>query len=242
MMKTLLYTSLLYFSLCSSRTPEKVVYSGLVRCIALDLDSATQQFKKSNVLPSWHLWYWDSTVIEEIIYSYTHTDSADVTTRKHVIDHYTYTDLKTKSFYDYSSFSDTARLLKKYGINSHKGAVVFHNSYNSKQTRPAEPLPDTTIDGVYYKRYKLYTTSNMNVVPKEQIHVGYTRCDLKTRIFDFGVNWGTVQACPMTRIEYLEHPARLTFQCDFLGDTLSVTQHKVFQAWAKYAKEHPVSK
>ena len=222
--------------------------SEVVIVFAKDYDSTTGGLKKSMVLPEFKLWRKDSSIIEEIKRTDHHTDTTGHTTIKTFLDHYTFVDLKTGSYYNYSSFSDTAKLLKIYSSADRAELIGWDFTYyrgekKTQITRPVEALPDTTIENILFKRYKIFFLNNNPTNPVELGVMGYARCNKRGTLFDYGISLGTVQACPITRMDYMvtkADPLPLSFQTEFVSDTLSQEELKVFAAWEKYAKENPV--
>lgn len=215
--------------------------------VANEYDSVGQFIKKSEVLPAFRIWYRDSTIIEEIKRTHHNTDTNGITKMKTFLDHYTFIDLKTGSYYDYFSFSDTAIILKKYSRYDKKEilGMNFYDYVGTKFTRPIETMTDTIIKQILYKRHKLFIQSPQPDNPAEVGIITYSRCDKAGTLFDYGRSMGKVQACPITRMDYMptkESPYLLSFETEFLSSQLTPKEIKVFDAWEKNAKNNPVHK
>src|SRR5262245_29004010 len=75
------------------------------------LDTATGQYVYlENYGLDQKVWYKDSLVIEKIIGLYIDADSNGMEKRHTELLYYTFIDLRMMSFYDYATFSDTAKI------------------------------------------------------------------------------------------------------------------------------------
>jgi hypothetical protein len=238
---------ILFLSSCVSVKNERE-NGGLVSLVVKDQISPSTELSISKVLPEQRMWFKDSIVIQEIKQSETSVNSNGVTTRTHSIIHYGFFDLRTGTYYDYSSFSDTAILLRKYLLTD---SVPIHG-FNFQQVlkteyvKPLQILSDTVIENIKFKRYKLFMKSYDKRNPEGVVEmIGYGRCNMKGTLFDMGPSLGVEQECPITRLDYLptdESPMLLSLEIQFIRNKLTSEEQKIFNAWEKYAKNNPVKR
>lgn len=183
------------------------------------------------------IWYQDSFAIEEIKLIKFDTDSKGVQTRNDVMMRYTFIDLRSHTLYDYSSFSDTARLIKTYSQPDSMqvdGGTNFY--YTGKRFRETpEVLQDTIIRKEVYKRMKFTLVEHD---PKNVYTIGYLRCD-KPSIFSFEKKYSDSLGCNMIKLEAFNRKTNemlMSTEFNFIRDTLSFEENKVFDAWISSAK------
>jgi len=190
------------------------------------------------------VWYMGNKVIMEIR-STSINDSLGIITVKRPFQYYLFIDRNSKSFYHYSSFSDTARILYSYTQPDSaelqgKGGWRFYAKNYIKYTDLLS-IADTTIKNIKYKRIK-YTEQ----VGKYRIlTIGYLRCDKKGSIFQIDGNITEQIGCPMVRTDQVRNNEILyptSEEIVFIRDSLSTGEKKVFDAWEKNLKKYPVNK
>lgn len=192
------------------------------------------------------IWYKDSMVIEEIKYLYIRQVNNDQEERKEVVDHYTFIQLPTRSFYNYATLTDTAKILKKYTQPDSEAVFSGWNFYRYWDTQISEPLqnlPDTTINKIIYKRVKMINTINSEKGKWRHIKIGYFRCDKRGTIFQYDKRLSEKIGCPMVMYHDLPDPHNKyssLYQIEFVTDTLTPEELKVFAAWERNAKRNPV--
>lgn len=202
------------------------------------------------------VWYRDSLVIERILGLYIEEDMDGREKRYTKTLYYTFIDLRTLSFYDYTSFSDTAKIIKKFTQSDTALVPGGWNFYlpidKIPPVQPPELLADTILEGVTYKRVKIvcdsttfYDDSSGKLVERKvpQVEVLYMRCDKKGTLFQLRKPLSEKLGCPIVRQDILPslYVARpLSSQIHFLSETLTPEEIKVFDAWEKNAKMNPV--
>ena len=199
------------------------------------------------VIPTYYkdyikIWYKDSTVIEESEAVYS---TKDITGKESIcieVDHYSYIDLRTKSFYDYPAFSADLMFNKKYTLPDSVTGKVW-NFYTYHKIWPPETisfLPDTIINSVLNKRIKSTVIDSTGSL--EEIDIGYIRCDKKNSIFHIDRGLDEKIGCPVTKIEFINPKTKRDYYAEivFLADKLTPEELMVFDAWEKNAKQNPV--
>ena len=207
--------------------------------------------KKNFELPPYNkdrkLWYKDSLIIAELFRIDIEEDNNGHETWKAVIYGYTFIDLRTKSFYDYTTFSDTARIVDKYtqpDTGRVKGGWNFFDNRPVIYPENLETLPDTVIENISYKRVKSSRVFKTGQVDENVFQVGYFRYDKKNSFFFLDKPLSKQIGYPMVRVDHLT-PSRQTWimtEIEFLPDQLTKEEIKVFDAWQKNAKNNPVHK
>ena len=232
---------------CSSSKP--ISHCEVVISCLKFYDPKLNDYVKNNLYwPDTKIWYKDSMVIEQIPGLYMNTDTNGIETRWVKTEYYTFIDLRTKSFYDYSSFSDTAGLIKKY-IQADSTPVSGGWNFYAQRDWPGQLTPvslsDTLIDNIVYKRIQVIKEPD-STQQNKKIWIGYLNCDRKNTLFMFDKSLSKTTGCPIVRFdeqplpEFVFRP--VSAQIEFISDTLSNDELKVFNAWEKNAKNNPVSK
>jgi hypothetical protein len=203
-------------------------------------DNKTQEY----IIPKYYrdrkLWYYDSLVIAEGHHVNINTDIYGNESWETFVDRYTFIDLKTRTFYEYSTFSDTARILDSYvqpDSGRVKGGWNFFDNTEILNRRTLEYLPDTTIHGISFKRVKSVSIIKIGNEDMESITTGYFRCDKKYSVFSLDKLLSKEAGCPLTRLENegVSNVAGNYFEIEFLSETLSLFEVKVFKAWKRNA-------
>jgi hypothetical protein len=196
------------------------------------------------------IWYKDSLAIEEIKQMSTDEDPFGNETKTVSIRHFTFIDIKTRSLYDYTSFSDTAKLIRKYtqsdSIPVPGGWTFYGEAKELSGFEPPENLSDTMIDNVLYKRVKLIYINPTSQEKIREESIAYFRCDIKNIMFSLVKNISKKNGCPCVRKDQiptsLKNPVAVSLQIEFVANKLTPEELKVFDAWEKNAKKNPVQK
>ena len=188
------------------------------------------------------IWYYDSVAIEELVTIKSVTDTFKKTTVSIIPEAYRYIDLKNNSWYVYKTFTDTSRIVKSGVLPDTSFPDGGWTFYANNLPMKAEPgiLPDTMIGKIKYKRIKF---SRLNSPLSNSYIIGYLRCDNKGNLFSLEKDYSKKVNCTMTKFYEFKGDALKPFassQLDFLSDTLSEKELKVFTAWKKNERNYPV--
>jgi len=220
--------------------------AGAIKYTVRLYDSSSQQYSREFIFADMNLWYKNELYIEEIKSVETYVDTNGVMTRKTPLAYYLFIDRSSKSFYHYSSFSDTARIIDKYILSDTAmlkgvGGWAFYKNWDIGISGTLNTLGDTLIDNILYKRDQFPIISNGSLVTI----IAYQRCDKKGTIFQFDTLLSNKLRCPVTRIDFLpsrENPRPISPEIHFLRDSLTKEELKIFDAWEKNIKKYPVDK
>ncbi len=197
------------------------------------------------------IWYKDSLIIEEtFLVQFYMNDTTYETTWAHFPWEFTFIDLPNRGFYVFSSFSDTATLIRKYTQpDSIKGSIVnFWGDMSPWDANRSalKPANDSIIAGVNYKRFKEIDYRRDTIKNKlvTRYFISYLDCNGKVPPLFSQTKWLSDRVgCPVKRWDMIvPNEFHLVNDILYLADTLTAKEQKVFKAWAKYAKEHPVEK
>ncbi len=232
--------------LMSCNTQRHCTDCGTVLVAIKQYDSATGQYDKQGIMPDFNIWYKDSVIIEEIKAVNIETNTSGVTTMATPVDHYIFIDLRTKMFFVYRNFSDTAKIMDKYTQPDSveirgTGGWRFYARNDLPKTEPLIYLTDTLIAGVIFKRIRIINSNDEN----NPVIIGYLHCDKKNSIFKFDKALSEKMGCPMVRFDYLpspKNPVPTSAKIEFVSDSLTKEELQVFEAWEKNAKKYPVKK
>lgn len=187
-------------------------------------------------------WYQDSAAIEEVVIISRATDTAGRTTVSYPIESYKYIDLKNKYWAEYKTFSDTARITRS-GVLSDSLFIghgwAFHINGLQMKSEP-EVLADTVIGMVKYMRIKFEKLKSKRT---DTYVIGYLRYDNKCKLFSLEKKFSSKVNCTMTRYDDFREGSLKPFastELEFLSDTLSENELKIFDAWERYARSNPV--
>jgi hypothetical protein len=187
-------------------------------------------------------WYKDSTVIEEVNRKNTVTASGK-TTENYELILYRYIDLKSKTLYDYKSFTDTAKIINKAALPDSMMNDYGWSFYSDKIIQiqgQLEILSDTAIKDITYKRIKY---SLLPGDAKKNFDIGYLKCDGKQSMFSLEKHYSPKINCTMLKsfsFHYGKATPYASLEVNFVSDTLSKEELKVFEAWESNAKNNPV--
>jgi hypothetical protein len=191
------------------------------------------------------VWYKDSVCIQEIRGVNTATDTANNTTVTYPLLFCRFIDLKTKTMYDYKTFSDTAKTFKKAVLPDSVLSDAGWNFYSEKHPKiqgVPKPLSDTLIDDVNYKRAKI----NFKAYdPAKSYLIACFRCDGKGDMFSLEKDYSRKINCTMVKFFDYKVGAAMPFasiEVSYLSNELTKEELNVFDAWEKNEKENPVEK
>ncbi|MET0395138.1 MAG: hypothetical protein ABW019_18470 [Chitinophagaceae bacterium] len=188
------------------------------------------------------IWYRDSSVVQEINNIAT-TTAAGITRTEYILMLYRYIDLRNKVLYDYKSFSDTSAITHKAILPDSMMQDYGWSFYSDKILRikgVPEPLSDTVISNIEYKRLKF---SFEWQDPKKNFLIGYLRCDGKGNQFSLEKSYSRQMNCTMVKFFDFMVGMRKPYgsqEVDFISDTLTAEESKVFDAWERNARQNPV--
>ena len=234
---------MLFYSVCCAQKNSNSC--GMIIIRFTFFDTPTHKYVRAQgYMPDARAWYKDSLVVLESMGLAIEVDSAShQENRQPVTDHYTFINLTTRSFYEYASFSDTARIVQKYTKPDSIMGRAGWNFYAPRDipvTEPPQNLPDTVIEGVIYQRVRFVNQRENKYNP---VSIAYIRCDRKGTLFQIDKNFSEKRGCPIVRYEELptqRNPFANAGEIVFAADTLSPEELKVFEAWERNAKQNPV--
>jgi hypothetical protein len=227
---------------CSSTKP----YSNCgVVVLSLNRFDTTEKVYKHNekYWPDKKVWYKDSFIIQRIP-TLSMSRIGNNVTREVGVKCYTFIDLGSKSFYEYSSFSDTATLLRKYTQPDSvdlEGGWNFWRSIKVNLREDLLPLMDTIINGINNKRVRFRIGDTKTQSLNE--YIGYFRCDKKGSLFQLNKKLSEEIGCPLVRVDEVltpQSPIGYSELIEFVSSELTSEESKVIIAWQRYAKENPV--
>lgn len=235
----------LSFASCQEKQP--YVASGFVIDKFFFRDPKTKVYALSETdMPSTKTWYKDSLVVQELL-GIRGLSSEDGSYRRWLeLIGYTFIDLRKGWFYHYKTFTDMAALVAKWEQNDsasflkHGGGWRFYREKNLTLAAPPRPLSDTVRNGITYKRQTFpIVTRNGG----RSWMIGYFRCDKKGTLFQYDRALSRQMGCPMTRIESVyqkDEPFGAASDIEFVRESLTPEEMKVFAAWEENAMKNPV--
>jgi len=247
--KYLLIYSLLFISGCTSQ--KKLKHTGVL--------SSELRMQHANsdeiIIPDYSsdikMWYWDRYVIQRIMLIRIF-DSADVHTWRTEESFYTFLDLKTRNYFRYSSFSDTARMIQCCYTTTDSLGIEYGWNFFYKPVIAKKPeitfLTDTVLNGITYKRAMSFRNKTLPdkkiiVEPNQMYYFHTTR---KALVFTLNHSLTELTGYPVTRIDLFDSfksdhaKFRWIRQIQFEADSLTAGEKKVFKKWIENAKQDPV--
>jgi hypothetical protein len=147
---------------------------------------------------------------------------------------YRFVDLKKKWVYEYVGFTDTASVKRKYRYTD---TTFFSGGWNFANRTPSAVdsfsyLPDTTINAITYKRYKVSYLFNK----ARYGAICLLRCDKKNTHFPIDTAISNKVGCPLVSI--LRYPinyphSKIEQEVKFVSNYLPDSVVRVFTAWKK---------
>lgn len=206
------------------------------------LTPETRKFIVPNNMRNNKLWYKDSFIISDNYTIYFESYNGGPEKWKTVVDRYTFIDTRTKEFYVYSSFSDTARFIKKYSQPDtgrvEEGWTYFQKnkllSYDNKYV-----LPDTLINGNTYKRLMVFGyIQEDSTSPKVKVtQIIYARCNAPNPFLRVDMLLSQELGCPVVRFDHIAENVLWTkTEIEYISDKLTPEELKVFDAWERNIK------
>jgi hypothetical protein len=203
------------------------------------------------VTPAYHSpdikrWYRDSIVVMEgdsvsIKENFDGKESSEIFHNRYI-----YIDLRKRTFYRYRTFSDTAKIERKYSFYD-SGRIDdkwnFFDTTSEFTSQNYFQAPDTTIGGIAFSRYRINSTRKSDFGGFYQnIETLYLRCDIKDFQLSFNKPLSFKTGCFVSRIEELQPELNTCIYYDMkmVRKTLTKEEHKIFDAWEKNARENPV--
>ncbi len=198
--------------------PVKKVYKPLpVTVVALSQDSFVIQNH--------------STLVEENFYL-----GHDSTSLKAVPSNSYLLDLRTLCFYKFSGFSDTTTLIKTFHADEVGEELVWFSFKKPEIFKdPYYPMPDTSIEGIVYKRIRI-----TNGDPRGAYSVFYLRCDQKKNVLKLFEGSEETATCPVWGYDVLPTPSDQHVSSErviHVADTLSPQELRIFKKWRKQVSE-----
>jgi hypothetical protein len=199
-------------------------------------DSVDKQFISApTYVPDQRVWYKDSLVLTESI-------GIDINNNDRFAKplHYTFINLKTREFYRYLNFSDTAKVIKQFFGPDSMGVDGVWNFYKRHGEYFFEnELIDTTIKGENYRRIKAYVLDKQD----KRYLILYLSCKHKDILVQLDKEFGDKMGCPIVRVDRIPYDINaLSVEIEFLSDKFTPEEQKVFNAWEKYARDNPVKR
>jgi len=191
------------------------------------------------------VWYQDSSTIQEIKKIRMVTDTNNITTTTYDIVMYRYIDIKSRTWYDYQSLSDTSVIINKGSLPDSgfrdQGWSYFSNKVNQIRGNP-DMLEDTVMGTISYKRAKF---NSIQYDPQKIFSIGYFRCDNKWKMLSLEKDFSKSLNCTLTKIcDYstVNYVLIGSMEIESLADTLSQHEMKIFSSWNRNVVENPVSR
>jgi hypothetical protein len=185
-------------------------------------------------------WYQDSIGITQKCGIFTEGND-DVLSTKVVTVGYRFFDLRKKWAYEYLSFTDTAKIVRKYRYTDTTHMVGGWNFGNKKTIAATgfQVLPDTAIDGITFKRCSVQF--NASGTPFEAM--GLFRCDKKDSWFQLDTGISRRIGCPL--VFFRMYPStkphsKFDQEIRFVSNQSEDSVIKVFAAWKKNERVYPV--
>lgn len=211
-------------------------------------DSVLGKYRLSNNDRDGLYYYRDSLGIEEQIILQSRSTNGVLDTSYSEIYYYKFSDLKSNTEIHFKTFTDTATPIKMFKIIPDtiiKSAWMYYG-----YDKPIDPetsasiLADTIIDGIKYKRILTYSTHKIGNKIDTSFTLHYANCNSKLPMFQYNIRLSKKYAngCPIQMLDqyWYSTSMKLRFKLDFFRGSLTTQEHKVFDAWEKYAKKHPI--
>lgn len=199
-------------------------------------DSLSKKFVPIEIFPGTKVWFKDSFAIEEIKGVNTESYNGKQTSLTVYVRHYKFVDLKGGWLYEFSSFSDTAKFIKKAKLSdtgSMEGVPFWKDDIRLTKTGQ---LSDTLMEGISYKRVSLIQYLDTMKVYR----TGYCRSEKKGSLFLLAKEFSNASGCPLVRLDALPSiygVNAVSTEVNFISNELSKDEMKIFDAWKSRIKK-----
>lgn len=155
-------------------------------------------------------------------------------------------DLEAKTVYKYQNFSDTAKIIDSYRLVDTMplgNGWSFYMQNTVVNSKEYYYLPDTTINSIKYKRTVSTQYSSKDSAEIDYILTSYFTYDNRRDFtFCFDRAFSKIIGLPMVRNEayYPKFDFIVKSEIQFVRDYLTKEELRIFKAWEKNAKKHPV--
>lgn len=234
----------------NTNTILKTSICGYASCDNWYWSKSKKKFVKVPNMKDAYFWYKDSLIIYENYILDTETGADGNTKYEFSVLSYTFLDMRTKHGYDYLNFSDTAKCtISKTilpGLRYGKIWAFLGEMPYADPDSTVKQMTDTVMNSIAYQRFSMYETFKHDDGDQIVHHYVYLNCNAAPnhRMFQFDKQFSRKygNGCPIQweTSHYKIGDLLGTGGFVFYRDSLTAAEHKVFDAWEKYAKEHPV--
>lgn len=234
----------LYFFSCSPSTTKKIMCGKFLHEIRI-LDSSSNKLIIPKDSKDSYILFKDSLIIEEVMGMNLSTNEFGVKTIEIYPERYTFINMRNKSIYEFSNFSDTAKLIDSYTEKNSKGKFnwLFYKYSDSVNFNEISKLTDTVMDS---KNYSRFIISNSQIQNKKLDYTiltrYYTDCNEKDIFLTLHKRISENTKCAVLQSDVIYVDAKILYHHNLVkkATTLSSEELKVFDAWEKYSYKHPV--
>jgi hypothetical protein len=217
---------------------------GVVIRKARFFDPAQKKFIAISQNKDMTMWYKDSLVIQEVNHIYQKEDENHNITWEVITERYKFVDLRTKEIYEYYSFSDTSKMIKKCAREDTGCAretwAIWTETHGFMPDREPIKMSDTIINDIKYRRVMYEQLMNTSRGVTTFFVIGYLRCDLKKAVLMYDKQFSKKMGCPLIRFdEYYSPPLYEPDygECEYLPRKLNARELKIFATWEKSARK-----
>jgi len=247
---SIISVGLLIFFLCNSCSTTKEIRQQytVANFTILFFDTTFNDFVHApTFVPNSRHWYRDSFVIAQSI-GISGMFETDIQNRGLDTMWYTFMNLRTREFYRYENFSDTATLIKAFigpdSLSADGGWNFFapRNGIYSVDSNK-QKLSDTVLNNIRYKRIPIVALDTVSKPARKDPGIAFLDCTKRNPLMQFDATFGNKMGCPVVRVDFSPfiHGGN-SGQITFIADSLTPHEQKVFDTWEKYAKQNPVLK
>ena len=230
---------------CVSQKTNKLVEGKIVHYSTIFFDSVNNEFTtKDNNYHSTYL-YKDSCSIEQVTGIHFFRDTDKIYREWQDTLFYRFVDLSKGCCYHYHNLSDTAKPFVKYSVNdtssvSKIGWMYYKEIPQQYLVHHYYYIADTMMEQINYQRIVDTFSGSYEGKLYHFQHTGYMRCDKKEVILEIDKPLNRKLGCPVVRIDMrtLNTMYGISTRIEFLSDTLTTLERKIFAAWEKNAREN----
>jgi hypothetical protein len=207
------------------------VHSQLQGKVRLDYYSVNPNNPNETFKISTAVWYNGNKSIQEVPHIITKTDSTGTKTKVDV-KYYLFINSLSHEYFYYRNFSDTSKLAKHFKGGDPIEKYGGWDLYSTKKFDydSSKKLVDTVIDGTNYSRYRFCKIRNGKTID----FILYATCEIKDLPVQYFKPFRKEISCPIIRQDtYFEGRLTGINRLQYVSDTLTSEEKKVFQSWQK---------
>lgn len=185
------------------------------------------------------LWFKDSAIIYELKVDVEYGEDTIVKYRGYEPYRYSYFDMRTRMFYDYNSFTDTATLIIKYAYEEGYMPTGFFHALNPPKLNSPEIISDTFMHGKKLKRIKVTDKRSSGTQGFVQIYYYDCLAYLSDIMSVYKIGETYFPHCSLHQVDAISYNEGVTYSVtdryEIVRPILTGSERAIFKRWKQNA-------